>query len=102
MDRSSQYGPWSEGLHMNRLVILPASTCTRKLCMEGCLCRNGSTVTMNNKVGQSLAVARLDPQLLHSSLLTLIASPLSTVSSSLQKTNPTKWDAVMTIAEMGD
>jgi len=44
--------------------------------MEGCLCRNGSTVTMNNKVGQSLAVARLDPQLLHSSLLTLIASPV--------------------------
>ena len=63
---------------------------------------NGSTVTMNNEVGQSLAVVRWGPQLLHSWLLKLIVSFLSTVSSCLQKTNPIRWDAVMKVAVMGD
>jgi len=57
---------------------------------------------MNNEVGQSLAVVRWGPQLLHSWLLKLIVSPLSTVSSCLQKTNPIRWDAVIKVAEMGD
>jgi len=54
---------------------------------------------MNN---HSLAVVRWGPQLLHSWLLELIASPLSTLSSCLQETNPTRWDVVMEVAEMGD
>ena len=66
------------------------------------LCGNGSTVTMNNEVCQSLAVTSWGPQLLHSWLLKLIVSPLSTVCLCPQKTNPTRWDAVMKIAEMGD
>jgi len=77
-------------------------TCTWKLCMCHGLCGNGSTVTRNNEVGQSLAVVRWGPQLLRSWLLKLTVSPFSIVSSCLQETNPSRWDAAMKVAEMGE
>jgi len=43
---------------MSRLVTLSAPACTWKLCMCPGLCGNGSTVTMYNEVGQSLADVR--------------------------------------------
>jgi len=96
------HGLTSEGLHMSRLVTLSSPTCTWKLCMCPGLCGNGSAVTVYNEVGQSLAVVSWGLQLLNSWLLKLIASPLSTVGSCLQMTNPTRWDAVMKVAEMGE
>ena len=82
-------------VHGLRVFTSVSPTCTWKLCM----CGNGLTVTMNNEVGQSLAVKRWSPQLLrmknevgqslavvrwgpqllHCWLLKLIASPLSTL-----------------------
>ena len=105
-------------VHGLRVFTSVSPTCTWKLCM----CGNGLTVTMNNEVGQSLAVKRWSPQLLrmknevgqslavvrwgpqllHCWLLKLIASPLSTLSSCPQETNPTRCDAVMKVAEMGE
>jgi len=77
---SSQHGPWSEGLNMSRLVTLSAPACTWKLCMCPGLCGNGSTVTTNHEVVQSLADVSwgLKPLLIW--LLKLSASPLSSVS----------------------
>ena len=43
VDRSSQYGPWSKGLHMSILVTLSAPTHILKLCICLDLCGNGST-----------------------------------------------------------
>jgi len=80
---------------MSRLVTLSALTCTRKFCKCPGLLGNTSTVTTNNEVGRSLAVVRWSLQLLRSWLLKLIASHLSTASSCLQETSPTKRDAMM-------
>jgi len=99
MDR---HRPWSGGLHVSSLVTLSAPSCTWKLCMCPGLCGNGLTVSMNNEVGESLAFVSWGPQLLRTWLLKLTASPLFTVCSCLRETNPTRWDAVMTVAEMRD
>jgi len=58
-------------------MTLTGPACTKKLCMCPGLYGNSSAVTMNNEVGLIVAVVSLGPQLLHSWLLKLTASPLS-------------------------